>query len=244
MLPFLVGSKARRRLLTLLWAEDAMGTATQLGERARVSFASAYRELRQMDRWGLVTTEMSADGVVYAARRDHPDADLMERLVRSKPSRVLDEDAQDVRAHLAEQGAPLRADTPTTTSPAFDELVVKGVELAQRDAEVARSLPVFLYKHRDSALALTAHPSVKPVAHRLGFFLALTGRLAGDTSMERAARTLRDHRVKRQNLFQSATLPGSRKNFPLARAWGLRAGADLDWFQGLFDKFVVAGDVA
>jgi hypothetical protein len=61
--------------------------------------------------------------------------------------------------------------------------------------------------------------------------------------MERAARVLRDHRVKRQNLFQTASLPGSRKNFPLARAWGMRAGTDLAWFQDLFDKFA-AGDGA
>ena len=243
MLPFLVASKARRRLLTLLWAEGAKGTATRLGERARVSFASAYRELRQMDRWGLVVTQMSADGLVYAARLDHPDADLMERLVRSKPLRVLDERARDVRAHLAEQGAPLRADAPTTPAPPFEELVVEGVELAARDAEVARSLPVFLYKHRAAAAALASDPAVKPVAHRLGFFLALAGHLAGDATLERAARPLRDRRVKRQSLFQSATFPGARKNFPLARAWGLRAGTDLEWFEGLFEKFA-AGDCA
>lgn len=239
VLPFLVSSKARRRLLTLLWAQREAGTATQLGERARISFASAYKELRRMDRWGLVTTARTPDGVVYAARRDHPDAELLDRLVRTTPPRAVDGPSRELRAHLAASGAPLRSDAPATPSPAFDDLVVEGIELARRDPDVARTMPVLLFKNREAALALANDAKAQPVAHRLGFFLALTGRLGHDAQMTRAARALRDRRVRRQDLFENAALAGgSRKNFPLARAWGLHAGADLAWFQGLFDKFV------
>jgi hypothetical protein len=194
-----------------------------------------------MDRWGLVEAVPSPDGVVYSARREHPDAELVHKLVRSKPPRVLDANAREVRGHLAAQGAPLRADEPTTPTPPFDELVAKGVELARRDPDVARTMPVFLFQNRDAALAAASRSAIGHVGHRFGFFLALAGRLAKDPQMQRAATVLRDGRVKQQDLFENASLGGgSRKNFPLARAWGFHAGTDMEWFKGLFDKFVEA----
>ena len=239
MLQFLVSSKVRRRLLLLLWVDGEEGTATQLAARAHVSFASAYRELRAMNRWQLVTTGRTRDGLVYAANRAHPDADALTKVFRPGPRVIVDERAQALRAQLAESGAPLRSIAPSGKRLAIDVLVAEGVELARRDAEVARTLPVLIYKHRDVIDIVARSPAVRPVAHRLGFFLALTARLSGESRFDRVAATLRDRRVKRQDLFDGASSSSAgARAFRLAHAWGFRMRADLGWFQTLFDRFV------
>jgi hypothetical protein len=239
VLAFLVTSKARRRLLLALWVDGSEGTASSLARRVYISFASAYRELRAMHRWQLVITRASDDGIVYAANRAHPDADAMITLFRPEPRRMVDDHTRDVRAHLAAHGSPVRSHAPSTRSPPFDQLVASGVELARRDPDVARGMPVFLYRNREAIASIVGAAGVRPIAHRLGFFLALTGRLSGDAWFDRIAASLRDHRVKRQDLFDGAAFSSSNtRSFRLARAWGFQVRADLQWFQTLFDKFV------
>src|SRR5437868_226528 len=74
MVEFLVTSKVRRRLLTLLWSEGVSGNATELAERAGVGFASAYRELQKMRRLDLVLMERRNRGATFSANRRHPSA--------------------------------------------------------------------------------------------------------------------------------------------------------------------------
>jgi hypothetical protein len=236
MLSYLVTSKARRRLLTLLWVEQVTGTTAELAARAHVSFASAYRELRAMQRWDLVVSELGNDGTTYAANHSHPDADVLRRLAVPVPTRKFDPAAAELRAHLSEAGAPLRADQPSTPRPPLDEMVVDAVRLARRDPEVARTLPVLLHRHRAEIPSLARRASEEGVGHHLGFLLAVTARLTRDPDMARTAATLRDHRVKRQDFFLSSTRSSST-TFPLARKWGLQMRADMTWFRGLFEKF-------
>ena len=193
-----------------------------------------------MKRWDLVTVTRGPDGDVFEARADHPDADLLKRLVASKSSTVRSRATDELRAHLAAAGAPLRSDQPTTPAPAFEELVVAGLHLARRDPEVARGLPVLLYLRLRAGMdleALADHAVEHGVGHLLGFFLAITGRLADEPALARKARELRDHRVKDQELFLSPSQSRSSKKFALGRAWGFRMRADEEWFASLFDKF-------
>jgi hypothetical protein len=236
MLSYLVTSKARRRLLTLLWVEQATGTTAQLAVRAHMSFASVYRELRAMQRWELVVTQLGDDGTTFAANHAHPEADVLRRLAVPVATRRTDPAAGELRAHLSEAGAPLRADRPSTLPPPLDELVVEAVRLARRDPEVARTLPVLLHRHRAEVPSFARRATEEGVGHHLGFLLAVTARLTRDPALARTAETLRDHRVKRQDFFLTSTRSSSTM-FPLARTWGLQMRADMRWFRDLFEKF-------
>lgn len=239
MLPYLVSSKTRRRLLELLWAQQVTGTVAELAARARVSFPSAYRELRAMEKWGLVVSTHGSNGTTFAADTSNPDADLLMRLASSTGARRAGQRAAgsaELRAQLAAAGAPLRSGAASEPAPPMDELIVEGVKLARRDPEVARSMPVLLHEHRDQLPAVIERGAREGVGHLLGFLLAVTSRLTSDRAMGRAAASLRDHRVRRQDFF---LLPSraAEPTFPLARAWGLRMRGDLDWFGALFEKF-------
>lgn len=237
---YLVRSKARRRLLALLWSDARSGTATDLASHARISFASAYRELQAMKRWELVTVTHGPDGDVYRARLEHPDADLLRRLVTPTPARSS-EDAAQLRGHLAMAGAPLRADPPTSPPLPFDLLVVSGLDLARRDPEVARAFPVLLFegfRRGEDLQAVIDRAAASGVGHVLGFFLTITSRLANEPSLGKMARALRDHRVKDQDLFLSTSPSRGSKKFALGRAWGLRMRANEDWFADLFHESV------
>jgi hypothetical protein len=241
MLSFLVSSKGRRRLLTLLWVEHTSGTATQLAKLARVSFATAYRELQGMKRWDLVRTAPSEDGEVFTANNAHPQAHLLAELASPQPQRRSDPRVDEVRAQLAQAGAPLRADVPTTPLASAEDLVLDSLQVARRDPEVARVLPVFLFQQRQRGLdldRLADRAGQQGSRHLLGFFLALTARLSNDAALAKRARALRDRRVKNQDLFLSSSTSRTTKAFALARAWGLRMRADAEWFESLFRKFV------
>src|SRR4051812_26148455 len=57
MLEYLDTSKARRRLLLVLWSERRSGTVAELAELAGVGFASAWREVKEMQALSLVVGE-------------------------------------------------------------------------------------------------------------------------------------------------------------------------------------------
>ncbi|HTJ42304.1 MAG TPA: hypothetical protein VL463_09440 [Kofleriaceae bacterium] len=238
MLAYLVTSKARRRLLALLWGEKVKGTVTELADRANVSFPSAYRELREMERWGLAVSTHDENGTTFVADESNPDADLLVRLAKSTAASRAGRrsgDGAEVRAHLAAVGAPLRSAPATTPSPPLPQVLVEGLKLARRDPEVARSMPVLLHRYRDEMPSVVEQSAQHGLGHTLGFLLAVTSRLTGDRSMARTAAKLRDRRVRRQEFF---LLPPSSSGttFPLARAWGLRMRVDLEWFGSLFEK--------
>jgi hypothetical protein len=240
MFSFLVSSKGRRRLLTLLWVEHASGTATQLAKRARISFTTAYRELQSMKRWELVRTVASGEGEVFSANSTHPQAKLLVELTAPAPQRPTDPHATEVRAQLAQAGAPLRADLPGAPSTPTDELVLQSLLAARRDPEVARVLPVFLFQQHQLGLdldRLAERAAAQGTRHLLGFFLALTARFSNDKALAKHARTLRDGRVKNQELFLTTSSSRTGKAFALARTWGLRMRADLEWFESAFRKF-------
>src|SRR5258706_15291622 len=139
MFEFLVKSASRRRMLAVLWEEQAQGSASELARLARVSFATAYRELRAMTRHGLAS-ERFEDGVaVFAANEAHPLAVELRRLVSWRP--VVTSEATDdaLRRQLAEHGAPVHATALASSAPLeLEDLVTRGVALARRDPATAR----------------------------------------------------------------------------------------------------------
>ena len=250
MLSFLVTSKARRRLLELLWLHEATGTASELARRARVGFSTAYQELKAIESFGLVSVRGEGAREVYAAAKDHPDADLLRRLVASKPSSAAprDEAAETVRRRARSLGAPLPVPPEPVPDAAREQAVVEAVRLARRDATLARVMPVLLWRQRDKldlerlrAAALRAHEK-----HALGFLVALTAELAGDDSLRAWAERLRDHRARGVRPFfvlpsaRTARSLAARRTPQVARDWGFSMDLDLDSFRTAFDKHVPA----
>jgi len=248
VLEFLVTSKARRRLLDVLWRQDAGGSTAQLAALAGVGFASAHRELQGMQAAGLVAAEREGHALTYRANRAHPLADALRAVVATPTQRLTaDADARRLRGQLAALGAPVQHEAVEPSRDPVEETVVRGVHLAHRDPDVARALPVCLYRQR-SALdpeRLRQHAAQLGEKRALGFFLDLTAELSGDRRFAEWMKPLRDRRYKAsRDFFYAASR--SRRQLQLAeertpqvaRRWRLRMNMDLDAFRSTFDKFV------
>ncbi len=244
MLQFLVTSKVRRRLLGLLWAERKSGGTNELAELADIAFASAHVELKEMRRLQLVRVQRSGNKEVYSANWEHPDAELLTRLVQtSNRSAPLDSEvANTLRQKLVALGAPLRGvkAVPVAASDVVDVLA-QGAELARRDAVVARSLPIAVWKHRDNVgvrqlRSLDLDPESK---HALAFFLDLSGDLGGDRRLRAMADVLRDERLRQERAFFLSATSSTSREFSTAAKWGFSMNMDRDSFAALFEKFVV-----
>ena len=243
MLAFLVTATARRRLLELLFGEDARGTAGELAEQAGVGFASAYRELHEMLRYDLLRVERDGNRTVYSANPDHADTGLLRHLVTERPRLSPSKEAVALRRRLRALGAPLAVEPAEHPGP-LEETLVEGARLSRRDPVVARALPVALWLHRaeldPDRLAETARRLGQKQA--VGFYLELTGLLGGDPHFKRWAARLRDDRVRAtQDFFQLPTTPAARmladrRTPSAARRWGFRLNEDLESFRSLFDR--------
>ena len=247
MLEFLVTSKARRRLLDLLWRQDASGSTAHLAALANVGFASAYRELRAMQAAGLARAERQGAALVYRANQTHPLADALRIVITAEaPDPGEDSEARQLRSQLAALGAPLQHEAEGSPRGDVEEVVAQGVHLAHRDPDVARTLPVCLYQQRDTLdpARLRAHAVRLGEKRALGFFLDLTAELSGDRRFAQWTKPLRDRRLKVPRDFFYAASRSRRqrrlaeeKTPPPARRWRLRMNMDLDAFRSTFEKF-------
>jgi len=151
------------------------------------------------------------------------------------------------RAWLAHLGAPLygKSLVQGRRQPAAEVVLTRALELAHRDASVARALPVVFLRQRHNLnlgelrrLARRANQ-----ARTLGFFLDLTGRLAGDEDLRSAAKALRPKHVPLTDFFKTRselerTL--AEANTPeVARDWGYRLNMGMDSFESLLAKFKI-----
>lgn len=244
MLQFLTPSKTRRRLLTLLWGEEARGSVSELAERAGVSFASAHSELKAMRQARLAEAERTRRKEVYFANRRHPDADLLRKLVATEGSGPVPSSAEDeaLKGRLKALGAPLRGARVVegATSGDVHETLVDGVRLARRDAVAAKALPLCFWKQREAldGNALDDLVALPEDKHALGFFLELTSTLGDDRRLLGMAERFRDRRVTSVHDFFFSTRKARSREFPLAEKWGFRMNMELDTFRSLFDKFV------
>jgi hypothetical protein len=145
-----------------------------------------------------------------------------------------------LKQKLVALGAPLRGVKPSAV--AASELIpvlLDATELARRDAVVARSLPLCLWKHRAriNAKALSELSASAEAKHAFAFLLELAGELGNDRRLVGLAEALRDHRLTQCRPFFHAGPADAESDFPLAKKWGFSIQMDLDSFRGLFDKF-------
>ena len=248
LLSYLVASRARRRLLRLLWVEGVGGSVSELGRQAGVSFAAAHRELAAMRVEGLARSERAGAALVYRANPDYREAGLVRGLLENgitsfAPPPVAD--GEKVRGWLAAAGAPLLVSrTPKGRMPPLEEVLAEGLALSHHDATVARVLPLVFWRHRDrlDQGRLTLAATERNERQALGFFLELAGTLGGDPRLASLSERLRDHRRTRPRPFfaraqgRMALALARRRTPALARRWGYLMNMDLDSFASAFEK--------
>ena len=246
MLQFLVKSKARRRLLTLLWADGVRGSVSGLAEQAALALATPQAELKGMRQFGLAQVIREGRKDVYCANWDHPQADALKALLDGSKSEVQPYEIDaDVKGWLKSLGAPLRVEDTAAPMPSLSGVLVEGLRTARKDPTVARSLPLVFWFQRDNLdvsglLKMVRRPEEK---HSLGFFLELTGELGSDRRLKGLAEAFKDKRMTAErDFFLLPTSESGRKlaesSTPdVARRWGFRMNLDYSAFESLFNKF-------
>lgn len=244
VLQYLVPSKVRRRLFVLLWGEKMRGSVSEFAAAAGVAFSNAHAELKAMHQHELVRSQREEGKEVFSANRDHPEAALLEKLAASDSHPRATQSGQDLelKAKLVALGAPLRG--VTALKVAANDVVAtlaSGAQLARRDASVARSLPLCLWKYRDQldAKTLKELPLGPEDKHAFAFLLELAGDLGGDLRLAGRAEVLRDARLTQvRPFFRGSAARGAPLSFDLAKKWGFVMNMDRESFRGLFSKFV------
>ncbi|HQZ18712.1 MAG TPA: helix-turn-helix domain-containing protein, partial [Vicinamibacteria bacterium] len=246
LLDYLVTGRVRLQLLRLLWGEGARGTVSELARAARTSFAAAHKELAAMEAVGLVSARRAGGRAQYAARPDYPEARLLRGLLAKADaeshsnagSAARDNDDQAAMDFLSAHGAPWGAGAPGSAGLDAEALTLHCLDLARRDATVARVLPLVLWRLRATLDwdKLVEQAKARGQAHVLGLFLEIAGRFGGDKALRSLSRRLRDRRRTRPRLFflrphGPEALRTARRNTPApARRFGFTMNLGLDSF--------------
>lgn len=252
MLNYLVTSKTRLALLKLLWLEGRSGTVHQLAQKAGVAFSGAYRELKAMAAAGLAKVEWRNGKKYFLANNGYPGADVLRKLLNQPklPEKSSEEEAS-LRANLVSLGLPVLADTSAANTPpraaSVERTLVEAVLLSERDASVARALPVLFARVADRLdyRALKAESRRAGNKRRVGFFLELTGKLGGFEEMTEAAENFFDRRCKSSRPYfvkpskYSAEL-ALKRTPDLAKKWGWTMNMGMDAFENTYRKFTHA----
>ena len=252
MLQFLVKSKARRRLLTLLWVDEARGNVSALANEAGLAFATAHVELKEMRQFELANVEREGRSDVYFANFTHPQSAVLKALLLGSKREVEPSDAsENTKGWLKSLGVPLRVldrsrvSNGTKPAPSVSEVLVAGIQLARKDPTVARALPLGFWAQRDNLDIASLQDLVKrpEEKHALGFYLDLTGTLGGDRKLKRLAKMFKDGRMTSEREFFLLPSTKARRNLStamtpkLARKWGFRMNLDYEAFESQFNKF-------
>jgi DNA-binding transcriptional ArsR family regulator len=251
MLAYLVTSRARRGLLEALWREGARGSVSELARVVGVSFSSAYEELEAMRAAGLAAKERQGKRLVYGARPDHPDADLLMRLLVKREPEPLGERQSRLR-HMEEKltalGAPFLAPPRKTAGESTEQTLADALVLAHESGQLAEMLPYVLWFNRErmNLGQLVEEATRRDERATLGLLLELAGKLGHAPELVRAASELGDRRRRRvRQFFTRASgrwaAAVARLNTPsVARRWGYLMNMPLESFESVFRTFARA----
>lgn len=251
MLDYLVTGRAKRELFRLVWGDGRSGSVSSLARAAQVNFSAAHRELEAMRVAGLVESERQGAELRYRAAAGHPQADLLRQLARGGDSPRTPSNAartpadDDVRGWLQQLGAPIYAPEVRSRAPRAEETLSRALVLSHSDPEMARVLPLVLWRQRaDLDLELLADAATKlNERSTLGYFLELAGSLGKDRRLMEASKALVDRRRRRPRMFFSGPhgrreLAAAQERTPrVARRWGYLISTGVDSFKSVFDKF-------
>jgi hypothetical protein len=244
MFEYLVTSSTRRKLLKLLWDARREGSAADFARWAGVAFAGAHKELQAMEEAGMVETSWLEGKRVYRAAHKHPLASVLKALVQDRGQDLATGSEPSLRFRLAQLGMPVTASGVTTDEAwPLEATLAEACVLAREDASVARAMPVLLdrYRTRLDFDRLERECRARGEKHAMGFFLDLTGVLAGDRALRDTARRFRDHRRRKATPFFRNPATRSKellqlKTPQLARDWTWLMNMSMDSFRDTFVK--------
>ncbi len=245
MLEYLVTSRTRRALLVVLWRDRSTGSVSGLARLADVSFAAAHDELHAMCAAGLAVRERQGASLVYRAQREHPDRELIERLLEAHPRQPARERVESMAGKLAALGAPFVTDQAgEAPSETIEETLAEAVSLSHDDGQLAKVLPYVLWLNRQRIDwdRLSTEVTKRDERPALGLFLELAGRLGEAPDLVRASLGLRDRRRRRVRQFftratgRYAAAVARRTTPPVARRWGYLMNLPLETIEAVFRK--------
>ncbi|MCP4713617.1 MAG: hypothetical protein GY868_00755 [Deltaproteobacteria bacterium] len=253
LLSYLTHSTSRIRLLGLLWGEETVASVKQLAEQAGIGYASAHVELTAMNKEGLVTFHQKGKAVVCRKNNEYPNAALLKALLKAEGMSAAPSACQkkltleETKLHLVRFGAPLGVSGSCKSDLSLEAVLVAGLELARKDASVARVLPLVFEKNAKQL----NRPRLKFLAREkglkktLGFFFDLSAVLSGSTSYKKDADSLFDNRLKVTEDFFATPKKGryrrllAEQNTPsLAKKWHFSMNMGMGSFEDLFNKNV------
>ena len=254
LLDYLVTSQTRRTLVTLLWKEGFRGTMSDFCREGGLSMPSVRKELHALKEQSLVCADFVRGREVLSANDKHPQYELLVTLVSADAPTTTTNNKREVakdervRRALKALGAPLAVMGPRPPNMVLEEVVLDALELARRDATVARVLPVLLWKHKDELRWKALFKGVKGAEskHVLGFFLALTTLLSKEQLFASLASLLKDKRLRQPRyFFRGVESPRAKqlaklKTPDIAHEWGFLMNMELDSFRSTFDKFAMS----
>ena len=134
----------------------------------------------------------------------------------------------------------------STTKCSLENVVLRAVATSRRDPALARMLPVFLWRVRDSLDldALAAKAVRQGCASTVGYFLDVTGKVGPTRTFSKAVSSLRPHVHADRPVFlfsKTKRYPWeaahARENTPEhARRWGLLVPMPLEGYKSYFAK--------
>lgn len=235
-------SRTRAAVLDLLVVQGWTGSLSELARRVALTPRVVTREVRHLERLGLVKLEAVGGADVVRGNRAHPGARFVRGLLLCPA--LLDEELPDrlVRESLASWGAPL-AGVHRTRALGLSATVLGGLALARLDGTVLRVLPSVL----SANLASLDWPELKEGARRaklkaeLGWLLELTGALLGRNDLGVRAVDLRDRRRRALRFFPAARSSFERevarqRSPARARAWGFWMNLSEDSFRATLER--------
>jgi len=149
----------------------------------------------------------------------------------------------ELRSFVAHFGARC---TRGTTKCNLENVVLRAVEMSRRDPALARMLPVFLWRVRDSLDLdeLATKAALRGCGSVLGYFLEVAGKVSSARTFRPAVLALRAHAradcpvflFPKTEKYPYEAMAARARTPPDARRWGLLTGMPLDCFSGYFAK--------
>jgi hypothetical protein len=252
MFEYLVTSRIRRELLRLLWIRRTRGSMRELALACGFSTAAVRRELELMERAGLAESERVGNAHLFRANHESEHAGLLLQLLGAPTTGPTVGGApygdDVVRGMLAEYGAPfVSKDTAEGRRPKSpEELLAYALRLSHRDPHVALVFPQVLHRNWSSLDRAALRHWVNRVGEKqaLGFYLELTGELAGEEDYLREAERFRDRRFRKVRSYfpglergRLASELAQLRSPDCAGRWHYRMNLPMESFEGHFRRF-------
>jgi len=240
---YLFKTKEYARLAELLWVDKVSGSVNELAHLADLSYSTAHEELQRMKSLGLVKMQRVGKATLYSSALTEVESKVVKNLF-SKTN------LKRKTVSFADYNLPLLGDfnellTDNQLEP--EELLVKSVKSAKKNATLLRVLPLMLKKMGAelNLYQLVYWAKRYEVNRELGFLLDLTAALTKNTKFSKLAKQFKDKRWSKPEYFfeSDSNLSGfqeqlTEKNTPeLAKKWYLKLNMGLDSFQSLYSKY-------